>query len=45
MVIRGEREEVTEKLNAMSPLILDVLQTNFEELFIYELESRGELHE
>lgn len=45
LVIRGDRDEVTEKLNAMSPLILDVLQTNFEELFIYELESRGEMHE
>jgi len=45
MVIRGNREEVTEKLNEMHPLILDVLQTNFEELFIYELESRGETHE
>ena len=42
LVIRGDREDVTEKLNAMHPVILDVLQTDFEELFIYELESRGE---
>ncbi len=41
LVIRGDREEVMEKLDTMSPLLLDVLQINFEELFIYELESRG----
>ena len=45
LVIRGNADEVTEKLNGMHPLLLDVLQVNFEELFIYELESRGEIHE
>ncbi len=45
LVIRGTVGEVTEKLSAMHPLLLDVLQVNFEELFIYELESRGENHE
>ncbi|MEE8806983.1 MAG: ABC transporter ATP-binding protein [Lactimicrobium sp.] len=45
LVIRGDREEVTAKLEEMHPLVLDVLQANFEELFIYELESRGEGHE
>ncbi len=42
LVIRGKEEEITEKLNAMEPVLIDVLQVNFEELFIYELESRGE---
>ena len=42
LVIRGNEEEVTAKLNQMDPVLMDVLQTNFEELFIYELESRGE---
>jgi ABC-2 type transport system ATP-binding protein len=41
-VIRGNEEEVTAKLDEMEPVLMDVLQTNFEELFIYELESRGE---
>ena len=36
LVIRGNREEVSEKLEAFNPLILDVLNVNFEELFIYE---------
>ncbi|MBR3344033.1 MAG: ABC transporter ATP-binding protein [Solobacterium sp.] len=42
LVIRGNEEEVTAKLDEMDPVLMDVLQTNFEELFIYELESRGE---
>ncbi len=41
LVIRGREEEVISRLNQMSPVLLDVLQVNFEELFIYELESRG----
>ncbi len=45
VVIRGSREEVTEKLEEMHPLLVDILQVSFEELFIYELESRGDLHE
>jgi len=45
LVIRGNEEEITKKLNAMNPLLLDVLPVNFEELFIYEVESRGENNE
>ncbi len=41
LVLRGEVEEVTAKLEKMNPVLLDVLQVNFEELFIYELEGRG----
>ncbi|MDO5108797.1 MAG: ABC transporter ATP-binding protein [Erysipelotrichaceae bacterium] len=45
LVIRGSQEEVLEKLGEMKPLLTDVLPVSFEELFIYELESRGESHE
>lgn len=45
LVIRGDRDAVTESLRAMDPLILDVLPVNFEELFIYEVEKGGEDHE
>lgn len=45
LVIRGKQEEVQEKLYTLNPLLLDVLPVNFEELFIYELESRGSLDE
>ena len=45
LVIRGREEDVIEKLNGLNPVLMDVLQVNFEELFIYELESRGADHE
>ena len=45
IVIRGNEEDVTEKLNTLKPVLMDILQVNFEELFIYELESRGMKHE
>lgn len=38
LVIKGNQDEVVEKLEAMNPLILDVLSVTFEELFIYEIE-------
>ena len=41
MVVRGNEEEVSEEIRKMDPLLLDVLPVSFEELFIYELESRG----
>ncbi|MBQ2689053.1 MAG: ATP-binding cassette domain-containing protein [Solobacterium sp.] len=41
LVIRGKEEDIVTKLNGLNPVLLDVLQVNFEELFIYELESRG----
>ena len=45
LVIRGNAEETIAKLNGMNPVLVDVLPVSFEELFIYELESRGESHE
>ena len=41
LVIRGEKEMVTDKLNKTGPLFIDVLPVNFEELFIYEMEARN----
>jgi len=40
MVIRGDREEVSEALKRHQPLLLNVLPVNFEELFIYEVDKR-----
>lgn len=42
LVIRGDHDEVKKKLSAMKPLLMDDLQVSFEEMFIYEMESRGE---
>ena len=41
LVIKGDREETEAKLQQMQPLLCNVLPVNFEELFIYEVESRG----
>lgn len=43
LVVRGEKDTVMKTLESLEPILLDVLQVNFEELFIYELESRGDL--
>ena len=45
MVIRGEEEKVCRQLQKNHPILLDVLPVTFEELFIYELETRGGHHE
>lgn len=45
LVIKGEKEEVKARLEELHPLLLNELPVNFEELFIYEVESRGMLNE
>ncbi|MCR4951425.1 MAG: ABC transporter ATP-binding protein [Solobacterium sp.] len=45
LVVRGERDEILKQLEDMDPVLVDVLPVSFEELFIYELESRGDIHE
>ncbi|MGX8699557.1 MAG: ABC transporter ATP-binding protein [bacterium] len=42
LVIRGKQEEIVNQLEALSPLMLDVLPVSFEELFIYEADRRGD---
>ncbi len=37
LILRGRAEELTERLNAVKPLFLDVLPLTLEEIFIYEL--------
>ena len=39
LVIKGNQGEVEEKLREMNPVVMDVLNVNFEELFIYEHEG------
>lgn len=39
LVIRGDKEEIVKKIQELKPIILDTLQVNFEELFIYEHEG------
>ena len=39
LVIKGDKENIINKLNELNPLILDTLSVNFEDLFIYEHEG------
>ena len=39
LVIKGNKEEIIKQLNKLKPVILDTLNVNFEELFIYEHEG------
>lgn len=43
VVVRGNKEEVMEKLRAMDPLILEEIPMDFEDLFLEEVKSRGYL--
>ncbi len=40
-IVRGDRAETEEKLRTKSPLLIDLLPLNLEEVFIYEMEALG----
>lgn len=41
MIVNGDREETTKLLQAMNPVILDILPLTLEEVFTYEMEALG----
>ncbi len=41
LVIRGQREEILEKLNALNPVFIELLPLTLEEVFISEMEVAG----
>ncbi|MCD7960131.1 MAG: ABC transporter ATP-binding protein [Ruminococcus sp.] len=41
LIVNGDRQEIVEKLRAMSPILLDVLPLTLEEVFTYEMEALG----
>lgn len=41
LILRGDREIVMEELQAMDPVLLNMLPLNLEEIFTYELKERG----
>ena len=43
MTVRGEKEEVLQKIQALNPLFVEEISMDFEEMFIGEVESRGYL--
>ncbi len=42
-VVRGEREEIVSALKALSPIFVEEIKVDFEELFLCEVRSRGYL--
>jgi len=40
-IVRGEREATEAILRSMTPLLLDILPLNLEEVFVYEMEALG----
>ena len=45
LVVKDKLEEARQFLKKSNPILIDELPVTFEELFIYEVESRGETHE
>ena len=43
IVVKGNVEEIEEKIAKMNPILVDKIAINFEELFIYEVKDRGYL--
>ncbi len=41
LIVRGEEQEILEKLETLNPLLIDILDLTLEELFIYEMEVGG----
>lgn len=41
LVVRGNKDLVSEKLKELNPVILDLLPLNLEDIFIYEMEANG----
>lgn len=41
LIVRGDGEELKSQINAMSPIIFDILPLTLEEVFIYELGGMG----
>ena len=41
MIVSGDRDTIVKKLNAMEPILLDVLPLSLEEVFTYEMETLG----
>jgi ABC-2 type transport system ATP-binding protein len=41
MIVRGEEEELTEKLNGYAPLFMEFIPLTLEEIFISEMEEKG----
>ena len=44
-VVRGEREEIVSALKALSPIFVEEIRVDFEELFLCEVKNRRAISE
>ena len=45
IVVKGEEDEIMDKINKLNPMLVDKIDIDFEELFIIEVEGKGYLNE
>ena len=41
MIVKGDREEIEQKIKAMNPVLFDVVMLNLEEIFNYQVGASG----
>ena len=41
LVMRGNKDEITQKLESKNPVLIDVMDLTLEDIFIYEMEDMG----
>ena len=41
MIVRGDRDETAERIKAMLPILFEILPLSLEEVFVFEMDSRG----
>jgi ABC-2 type transport system ATP-binding protein len=41
LIVRGEKDKITQNIRKMNPILLDILALSLEEVFIYEMEAVG----
>ena len=41
MIIRGDRDEATARINAMQPILFELLPLSLEEVFVFEMDTLG----
>ena len=41
LIVRGNKEEVEQKLASLNPLLIDILPLSLEEVFVYEMDALG----
>ncbi|MBR0437274.1 MAG: ABC transporter ATP-binding protein [Clostridia bacterium] len=41
LIVRGDRDETTAKINAMQPVLFEILPLSLEEVFVFEMDALG----